>query len=204
MEPDGALLVGTDQAGGRLQARAMLLAALKRHSPADGAERASLEQILRFLECEPRPFARDTREGHLTGSAIVVSAERRSVVLLRHPKLARWLQPGGHAESGEDAGEAVALREGFEETGISGLALFPGAPCPLDVDVHQIPPRAGEPAHLHLDLRYLVASPPRAEFSMEALAAHEVRWVTFDQLAAFSLDPGLLRALAKASRLLRA
>jgi 8-oxo-dGTP pyrophosphatase MutT (NUDIX family) len=191
------------QAGGRLHSRAMLLAALKRHPPADAAERTSLEQILRFLEREPRPFARDTREGHLTGSAIVVSAERRSAVLLRHPKLGRWLQPGGHAEAGEDAGEAVALREACEETGISGLALLSGAPCPLDVDVHQIPARAGEPAHLHLDLRYLVAAPPQADFSAESLVAHELRWVAFDQLLTFSLDPGLLRALAKARRLLR-
>ena len=83
----------------------------------------------------------------------------RRVLLLHHRKLDRWLQPGGHAEPGEADGEEVALREAREETGIAALRLHPDAPRPLDVDVHAIPARGSEPAHLHLDLRYVVIAP---------------------------------------------
>ena len=46
-------------------------------------------------------------------------------------------------------GATVALREAREETGIDGLVFHPSAPRPLDVDVHPIPARLDEPAHLH-------------------------------------------------------
>ena len=34
--------------------------------------------------------------------------------------------------------------------------MHPAAPRPFDVDIHEIPARPGEPAHFHLDVRYLV------------------------------------------------
>jgi ADP-ribose pyrophosphatase YjhB (NUDIX family) len=114
-----------------------------------------------------RPFDRAIGEGHLTGSAITVSADGRQVLLLHHRKLDRWLQPGGHGDPGETTGEEVALREALEESGIEGLTLHPRAPRPLDVDVHDIPARGSEPAHQHLDLRYLVVAPERARLLPE-------------------------------------
>jgi 8-oxo-dGTP pyrophosphatase MutT (NUDIX family) len=51
--------------------------------------------------------------------------------------------------------EAAALREAWEETRLA-LELHPTAPRPFDLDVHEIPARPGEPAHFHLDVRYLL------------------------------------------------
>src|ERR1700754_5029354 len=56
--------------------------------------------------------------GHLTGSAWVVSADGRRVLLTHHRKLNRWLQPGGHADGDENILQ-VALREAEEETGLT-------------------------------------------------------------------------------------
>ena len=70
----------------------------------------------------------------------------------------------------------MALREAREETGIEGLRLHPTAPRPLDVDVHDIP-AAGEPAHEHLDLRYLVVAPDGAPLSPQLEELHDLRWV---------------------------
>jgi 8-oxo-dGTP pyrophosphatase MutT (NUDIX family) len=120
------------------------------------------------------------------------------VLLLHHRKLGRWLQPGGHAEPGERDGEAVALREAREETGLDGLLLHPSAPRPLDVDVHPIPARPDEPAHLHLDLRYLAVAPTGAALRRRAAEARALRWFTWDELAPLDLDPGLRRALRAA------
>ena len=36
------------------------------------------------------------------------------------------------------------------------MELHPTAPRPFDVDIHEIPDRPGEPAHFHLDVRFLL------------------------------------------------
>jgi 8-oxo-dGTP pyrophosphatase MutT (NUDIX family) len=183
----------------------LLADALARHQPADAAEAEDLAQIRAFVARHPDPFDRRILLGHLTGSAIVISADGARTLLLHHRKLDRWLQPGGHADPGEAAGEEVALREALEETGLAGLVLHAGAPRPLDVDVHDIPARGTEPAHQHLDLRYLVVAPAGAAFSRSTEETRDMRWVTWEEAttlegegSTLGPDAGLLRALRKA------
>jgi 8-oxo-dGTP pyrophosphatase MutT (NUDIX family) len=178
--------------------RAALASALRRHAPADEPEARDRDRILAFVLRHEHPFDRGILEGHLTGSAITASADGSRVLLLHHRKLDRWLQPGGHGDPGETTGEEVALREALEESGIRGLTLHPTAPRPLDVDVHDIPARGSEPAHEHLDLRYLVVAPPDALISPDLAELHEIRWVPWDEVDALFPDHGLRRALAKA------
>jgi 8-oxo-dGTP pyrophosphatase MutT (NUDIX family) len=179
-----------------------LVEALAGHAAADADEAAHLRRIVEFVGRHANPFDRRIPEGHLTGSALVVSRDADRVLLVHHRKLQRWLQPGGHADPGETAGEAVALREAREETGIAGLALHPGAPRPLDVDVHAIPAFGAEPAHAHLDLRYLVVAPEAGVITRRAEESSDARWFGWNELAALDLDKGLIRALAKARRFL--
>lgn len=181
-----------------LQFATALSIRLRQHAPRDAEEARDLAEILAFIERHADPFDRRIVEGHLTGSAIVVSPAGDRVLMLHHRKLRRWLQPGGHAEHGECEGEAVAVREAREETGIEGLALHPSAPRPLDVDVHPIPARGAEPAHQHLDLRYLVVAPDDAPFRRMASEARALRWFTWAELESLDLDPGLRRALRAA------
>lgn len=181
--------------------RAALLAALRGVAPADADEAADRDRIVSFVERHPRPFDRKVREGHLTGSAITVSADGSQVLLLHHRKLGLWLQPGGHGDPGETTGEEVALREAFEESGIAGLALHAGAPRPLDLDVHDIPAFGAEPAHQHLDLRYLVVAPDEARISPALAELHDIRWFQWDEVDGLGPDSGLRRALAKAKAL---
>jgi 8-oxo-dGTP pyrophosphatase MutT (NUDIX family) len=171
---------------------------LSRHAPGDEAEAADLARVRAFVQRHPQPFDRAIAEGHLTGSAVVLTADGSRVLLLHHAKLRRWLQPGGHAEAGETAGEQVALREALEETGLQNLALHPGAPRPLDVDVHDIPARKDEPAHEHLDLRYLVVADAGEPLRPAEGETRQLRWFLWDELQALDLDHGLRRALAKA------
>lgn len=180
------------------QYRSPLADALARHVPADAEEARDRAAIAAFVARHERPFDRAIPEGHLTGSAITVSHDGARVLLLHHRKLDRWLQPGGHGDPGETTGEEVALREALEESGIRGLALHPAAPRPLDVDVHDIPARGNEPAHQHLDLRYLVVAPADAVVAPDLAELHEIRWVPWDGVDALSPDHGLRRALEKA------
>jgi 8-oxo-dGTP pyrophosphatase MutT (NUDIX family) len=183
--------------------RDALADALRRHAPADAEEARHRERILEFVLRHEHPFDRGIAEGHLTGSAITVSADGSSVLLLHHRKLDRWLQPGGHGDPGETAGEQVALREAFEESGIAGLALHSRASRPLDVDVHDIPARGSEAAHEHLDLRYLVIAPEGATVAPDLAELHEIRWVRWEDVEALGPDNGLRRALGKARAVVR-
>jgi 8-oxo-dGTP pyrophosphatase MutT (NUDIX family) len=178
--------------------REALAEALRRHVAGDEEEARDRDRILAFVLRHERPFDRAIAEGHLTGSAITVSTDGSRVLLLHHRKLDRWLQPGGHGDPGETTGEEVALREALEESGIPGLVLHPAAPRLLDVDVHDIPARGDEPAHEHLDLRYLVRAPEGAAAAPDLAELHEIRWVRWDEVKALAPDHGLRRALAKA------
>lgn len=178
--------------------RTALVRSLLELAPGDAEEAGDRDQIIAFVRRHERPFDRAIREGHLTGSAITVSADGSRVLLLHHRKLDRWLQPGGHGDPGETTGEQVALREALEESGIEGLALHPRGPRPLDVDVHDIPARGSEPAHQHLDLRYLVVAPAGATFARAAEETNDMRWVTWDEAMTMGIDSGLTRALRKA------
>jgi len=181
-----------------------LVESLRRLQPADAREAEDVDRILAFLARHADPFDRRIGEGHLTGSALVVSSAGDRVLLLHHRKLDRWLQPGGHADPGEASGETVALREAREETGIARLALHPTAPRPLDVDVHAIPARGHEPAHEHLDLRYLVLAPESAATALNTDESNDLRWFRWDELPRLGLDTGLSRAFAKARAILEA
>lgn len=153
---------------------------------------AAQEEILAFCDAHEDALHRTCLDGHLTGSALVVDPGRGQALLLHHTKLDRWLQPGGHAD-GDGNLAAVALREAEEETGIEGLRVVTPA---IDVDVHTIPERGDEPEHVHLDVRFLVLTPPNADVAHnhEALA---FRWVDVDDPAVIASDE-LPRAIGRA------
>ena len=85
-----------------------LRAALLAHARRCPGQAALAAAFLQLLDDARDPFLRDRLEGHFTGSAWLVSADGRRVVLMHHRKLGRWLQPGGHADGDRDLA-AVAL-----------------------------------------------------------------------------------------------
>ena len=101
---------------------------------------------------------RSNHFAHFTASALVVSEDEKSVVLLHHKKLNKWLQPGGHADGEEDLTE-VALKEVREETGLKDLEVKKdenGEAFVFDLDIHEIPARKTDPDHYHYDVRFLI------------------------------------------------
>ena len=54
---------------------------------------------------------------HFCASAYIIDPETKKILLVKHKKLGRWTQPGGHIEHDEFPEEA-AIREAYEETGI--------------------------------------------------------------------------------------
>ncbi|HZP74354.1 MAG TPA: NUDIX domain-containing protein [Gaiellaceae bacterium] len=128
---------------------------LRAYVAADEREEADRCAMLRLAGELERPTSRDQARAHFTASAFVVDDGCARTCLVAHAKLGRLLQPGGHVEPTDVSLEAAALREAFEETALQ-LEPHPTAPRPFDLDIHLIPERPGEPAHFHLDVRYLL------------------------------------------------
>jgi 8-oxo-dGTP pyrophosphatase MutT (NUDIX family) len=164
----------------------------------DSEEAAIRGRMLDLLKRAPECFHRSCFPAHFTGSALVVSADRRRTLLHHHRKLDRWLQFGGHCD-GESNVLAVARREAEEESGIAALAAWNSQP--FDLDIHKIPARTDEPEHWHYDVRYLFVAPVDAAFRQSA-ESKELRWFTPDEMEALLLDSGLQRLLAKWRRLI--
>lgn len=176
--------------------RQAALETLADHAPADEDEARDLETMVAFARTRDDPFDRGDTEGHLVASGLVASPSLDRVVLLHHRTLGMWLQPGGHAEPGDRSAQQAALREAREETGLD-VEPHPTHPGLLDVDVHEIPATDGFPAHLHLDLRYLLVADPDHPPEAPADEAHEVRWFELDEALSLELDEGLIRLLDK-------
>lgn len=144
------------------------------HRPATAREDASRRRTLAYLRWLPRPLDEAADPVHVTGSAIVLDDEGRTL-LHRHKRLGLWLQPGGHVDPGEDP-PAAALREAREETGIP-LSHPADGPRLVHVDVHE-----GGRGHLHLDLRYLLQGDGAAAFAPAAGESTALRWVPAEEV----------------------
>jgi 8-oxo-dGTP pyrophosphatase MutT (NUDIX family) len=158
----------------------------------DAEQEATRRRMLAFIEAHPEDaHLRTCLEGHLTASSLILDADGERALLGFHKKLGRWLQLGGHCDG--DANLAhVALREAQEESGIEALEIDS---TPVDLDIHTIPARPGEPEHLHLDTRYLLRAAPGSVpvVSEESL---ELCWVTPEEARSMELDDSLRRLFA--------
>ncbi len=163
---------------------------LEAHPACDSREQLSLAIMVAELPRLARPFDRRTDPTHVTASAFVVGP--RGVILHRHRRLHRWLQPGGHIEPGELPTEA-AVRECTEETGLPVIHP-PTGPHLIHVDVH-----AAAEGHVHLDLRYLLWAPDRDPCPGPD-ESQEVAWFTWEAAAEIA-DDALAGGLASARRL---
>ena len=145
--------------------------------------KAPCDQVLSAID----PYSRSTAAGHITASGLVIRGGR--VLLIFHPYIKEWMQPGGHIDEGEDPIQA-ATREVFEETGVTCEPLD-GWFDPIDIDLHEISanPKKGEGRHLHIDLLFAL----KVLIEEESPEGIEKAWVPFDQIT----SPRIQRALQK-------
>jgi len=168
------------------------LSAFARYASRHPAERAVAALFCEFASAHATAAERRLRIGHLTGSAWLISADGRRVLLTHHRKLDRWLQLGGHADGDVDLAR-VTLREAEEESGLPGLVVEPEI---FDLDRHEIPARGSEAAHWHYDVRYVVRATAGEAFIVSD-ESHALAWCDIAALAADETADESLRRMAR-------
>lgn len=111
---------------------------------------------------------------HTTASVLLYTPSHNGwrIGLIHHPRLHRWMLPGGHVEPDENPAEA-ALREVAEETGRTAQLIhthththtddltsaLPGVPIPVWITEQQVPAERHHPhPHIHIDHLYLAVT----------------------------------------------
>lgn len=178
--------------------RAALIAQLRAHQPSTAVEHAMLARMIAFAEAHEDCCSRSLLIGHMTGSAWVLNGPHTAALLTHHRKLNRWLQLGGHADGNPDL-LSVAMREVFEESGLTQILVLSKAP--FDVDVHPIPARDGEPEHFHYDVRFLFEADSRHPLIVSD-ESHSLAWISLVDLAD-PKDPRSLRIEESVLRMVR-
>jgi 8-oxo-dGTP pyrophosphatase MutT (NUDIX family) len=160
-------------------------------------ERTALAPLIQEIEQNPSNLLNRARtSSHIVASAIIIQEEK--MLMIFHPFLKKWLQPGGHVDLGESPIQA-AKRELLEETGFTALP-HPWQnkhSMPLDISIHMIPtnPVKRELAHLHYDFRYLFSFDPNA--FIETDNQHSWSWIDIKKIE----EKNLLHLLKKVSLL---
>ena len=161
------------------------------HAP-DAGQEERRQEYLEHLDAHPDGMWKPCKDGHLTGSVLILDASRQHVLLTLHAKLKLWLQTGGHCEPEDTELSGAALREGVEESGIEGLRLL--VPGPVQLDRHLVP------CAWHLDVQYAAVAPEGAveSISEESL---DLRWFSFDEVGEVA-DASVRGLLARTRALL--
>jgi 8-oxo-dGTP pyrophosphatase MutT (NUDIX family) len=160
---------------------------MRRYTDFHPDEADRLAPLLAQLSSGAEMTDRRALPGHVTASGIVI--ENGRMLLIFHPFLQRWLQPGGHVDAGE-APLPAAQREVLEETGLRSIAhdWHATQAMPFDIDIHRIPsnPKKNEAAHLHYDFRYLLrADTANPERPLET--DHPIQWRPLAEMATSNL-----------------
>jgi 8-oxo-dGTP pyrophosphatase MutT (NUDIX family) len=156
-------------------------------------EALAVKETLRFADAHADCLLRTCLAGHLTGSAWIVSPDRKKTLLTHHRKLGKWLQLGGHADGDPDL-LSVALREAREESGLRHLR--PVSRELFDVDRHWIPERGKEPGHWHHDLRFMIEADP-AEPLIISSESKALSWVEIEAVTALNPEESMARMVRK-------
>ncbi|MCB1098718.1 MAG: NUDIX hydrolase [Verrucomicrobiae bacterium] len=164
---------------------------LAAYLPTTESQRTELQRFTDLLDAAgDAAFGRDHFvPGHITASCWIVDPGGDSCLLTHHRKLNRWLQLGGHCDGDPDVA-AAALREAEEESGLGGFEFIQSGI--YDLDIHEIPARKSDPAHLHYDVRFALRSTTGKDFTVSD-ESNDLAWVAIADLEDYTTEESVLR-----------
>lgn len=147
-------------------------------------ERGGLEVLLNQLAAGENLQTRKNFTGHIVGTAVILSPDKKQVLLIYHPTFAEWQQPGGHWDEDEAGPWLTAEREAVEETGVNLAERIGDANQPILIESHVVPAHQGknEPEHRHHAFWYAFAAKDK-RLKLEDEVIKEARWVDIEEVA---------------------
>lgn len=168
--------------------RDWLLSKLEAYCPKNSNELDTKNSIISFVRGNENCFASNhpptkgeeslEQMGHITGSCWLLDRSHKKTLLTHHRKLQKWLQLGGHSDGHPNVLQ-TAIREAKEESGINKIIAL--SEDVFDIDIHQIPAKGDRSAHLHYDVRFILAVDSGEDFqvSHESL---DLRWFSAEEI----------------------
>ncbi len=138
-----------------------LLETIREFTPGCEQEEADRRLMLSYMERFPQLLTRENETAHFTASCWIVTPDQSRVLMAYHNQYDSWAWLGGHAD-GESDLLSVALREAREESGLREVRAVRNTPLSLEILAVQPHEKRGRfvPAHLHLNLTYLLKADP--------------------------------------------
>lgn len=127
-------------------------------------------------------------EKHFCVSVYVFDPKTKKFLMIKHKKVGKWLEPGGHIELNEDPEEA-GLREVFEETGIKVKLIGKRYPreedyiTPIAVQKNVI-----KENHIHIDLVYLAYPFENQTEVQNTIETDGLKWFTLKEILDENFD----------------
>lgn len=157
-------------------------------------ERSGLKALLKQLAAGENLQTRKNFTGHVVGTAVILSPDKKQVLLIYHPAFSEWQQPGGHSDEDEAGPWMTAEREAVEETGVSLARRLNDIHQPMLIESHVVPASKGknEPEHRHHAFWYAFEAKDK-DLILADEVIKEAKWVDIDKVA----KPEILIVLAR-------
>lgn len=160
-----------------------------------GCEQEAADQrlMLRYMDTFADVLTRENALAHATASAWIVTPDRAQVLMAYHNQYQSWAWLGGHADGKADLLQ-VALREVREESGLETVRAVQQTPVSLEILSVAAHKKRGVfvPAHLHLNLTYLLEADLDAPVRCKPDENSAVRWVLAQSVVQASTEAQML------------
>ncbi|MDD2377510.1 MAG: NUDIX hydrolase [Bacilli bacterium] len=128
---------------------------------------------------------------HFCASVFVVDPITKKILLVKHPKFNKWVQPGGHIEDDETP-EETALREAYEETGVRVRLLGESFPRESDfIKPLGIQKNRNAAGDIHIDIIYAGVPITQDEIEFGPEESQEIGWFSRNDLENINVFPDI-------------
>ncbi len=128
---------------------------------------------------------------HFCASAFVIDPETYKILLVKHKKFNKWVQPGGHIEDDETPEEA-AVREVYEETGVKVKLI--GERFPRESDYIKplgIQKNRNKNGDLHIDIIYAAVPYNSESINFDPNESNDIGWFSRHDLENIPVFPDI-------------
>ncbi len=167
---------------------------LMRFIPQNDQEKNDKAVMLAEIKKNPEGILfRDSLLMHMTGSSIILNADKTKTLMAYHNIYKSWAWTGGHAD-GESDLMRLAAKEAREETGIQTLTPISDAPVSLEI-LHVLPYiKRGKYVglHMHFNLTYAFIGDESQQLSVKEDENARVGWLPVDELEKYVSEPFMI------------